>query len=136
MRVVILGGTEFIGRRITEDLVTRGDDVTVVHRGTTEPRDWVDCRHLHADRRDFEGVSAQVRALRPDAVIDTCAGSAADAAAVLPHLPDARLVVAAGAPPAHSRPACPPMDGQGWWRTASAGGGGLALVTASSPLLP
>ena len=93
MRVVILGGTEFIGRRITEDLVARGDDVTVVHRGMTEPEHWVDCRHLHADRKDFAGLSARVRALRPDAVIDTCAGSAADAAAVLPHLPDASLVV-------------------------------------------
>jgi nucleoside-diphosphate-sugar epimerase len=93
MRVVILGGTQFIGRRITEDLVARGDDVTVVHRGTSEPQDWVDCRHLHADRKDFAGLSGPVRALRPDAVIDTCAGTAADAAAVLPHLPDARLVV-------------------------------------------
>ena len=93
MRVVILGGTQFIGRRITEDLVARGDDVMVVHRGTTEPPDWVDCRHLHADRKDFAAVAGQVRALRPDAVIDTCAGTAADAAAVLPHLPQARLVV-------------------------------------------
>ena len=64
MRVVILGGTEFIGRRITEDMVARGDDVTVVHRGTTEPQDWVDCRHLHADRRAFDGVSPQVRPAR------------------------------------------------------------------------
>jgi nucleoside-diphosphate-sugar epimerase len=93
MRVVILGGTQFIGRRITEDLVARGDDVTVVHRGASEPPDWVGCRHLHADRKDFAGLSGQVRALRPDAVIDTCAGTAADAAAVLPYLPDARLVV-------------------------------------------
>ena len=59
----------------------------------TEPEHWVDCRHLHADRKDFAGLSARVRALRPDAVIDTCAGTAADAAAVLPHLPDASLVV-------------------------------------------
>jgi nucleoside-diphosphate-sugar epimerase len=93
MRVVILGGTQFIGRRITEDLVARGDDVTVVHRGATEPQGWVDCRHMHAGRKDFADLSAQVRALRPDAVIDTSAGTAADAAAVLPHLPDARLVV-------------------------------------------
>jgi nucleoside-diphosphate-sugar epimerase len=61
MRVAILGGTQFIGRRITEDLVARGDDVTVVHRGTTEPPDWVDCRHLHADRKDFAAVTGQVR---------------------------------------------------------------------------
>jgi nucleoside-diphosphate-sugar epimerase len=93
MRVVVLGGTQFIGRRITEELAARGDQVTVVHRGRAEPPDWVDCRHLHADRASFTGVAAEVRAIRPDAVIDTCALTAADVAAVLPHLPDARLVV-------------------------------------------
>ncbi len=93
MRVVILGGTQFIGRRITEELTARGDQVAVVHRGLAEPGDLAGCRHLHADRANFADVAAEVRAIRPDAVIDTCAGTAADVAAVLPHLPDARLVV-------------------------------------------
>ncbi|HEY5990758.1 MAG TPA: NAD-dependent epimerase/dehydratase family protein [Streptosporangiaceae bacterium] len=93
MRVVVLGGTQFIGRRITEALVGRGSDVTVIHRGETEPADWVDCRHLHGDRKDFASIAGQVRALRPDAVIDTCALSRADAGAVLPHLPETRLVL-------------------------------------------
>jgi nucleoside-diphosphate-sugar epimerase len=50
MRVIIIGGTRFIGRRITETLVRRGDEVLVVHRGVVEPQDWVPCRHLHIDR--------------------------------------------------------------------------------------
>ena len=37
MRVLMIGGTKFIGRRITEELIARGDEVTVVHRGQTEP---------------------------------------------------------------------------------------------------
>ena len=37
MRVLILGGTLFIGRRIALELLARGDDVMVVHRGQTEP---------------------------------------------------------------------------------------------------
>jgi nucleoside-diphosphate-sugar epimerase len=93
MRVVVLGGTNFIGRRITEDLHARGDEVTVVHRGVTEPSGWLDCHHLHAARADFGRVAADVRALHPDAIIDTRAMTRADAEAVLPHLPDARLVV-------------------------------------------
>ncbi len=93
MHVVVLGGTSFIGRRITEDLHARGDEVTVVHRGVTEPPGWVDCQHLHAARADFAGVAADVRALNPDAIIDTCAMTRADVQAVLPHLPDTRLVV-------------------------------------------
>jgi nucleoside-diphosphate-sugar epimerase len=72
----------------------------VVHRGVTEPApepasqpgdDAV--HHIHADRADFAGIAAQVRSLRPDAVVDTIALSRADAEAVLPHLPDVPLVL-------------------------------------------
>ena len=91
MRVVVLGGTNFIGRRITEDLHARGDEVTVVHGGVTEPSGGLDCHHLHAARADFGRVAADVRALHPDAIIDTRAMTRADAEAVLPHRPDSRL---------------------------------------------
>jgi nucleoside-diphosphate-sugar epimerase len=93
MRVLILGGTLFIGRRIAADLVARGDDVTVVHRGQTEPPQPDGCTHLHCARADLAGQSGRVRALRPEAVIDTRAMTRADAEAVLPHLPDAHLVL-------------------------------------------
>jgi nucleoside-diphosphate-sugar epimerase len=93
MRVLIIGGTKFIGRRITEELVARGDEVTVVHRGETEPEGLPDCAHLHADRRDFASLAAQVRELQPDAVVDTLAMTRANTEAVLAHLPDTRLVV-------------------------------------------
>jgi len=93
MRVLILGGTRFIGRRIAADLVARGDDVTVVHRGETETAEPDGCAHLHTDRAAFAGLAGRVGALRPDAVIDTRAMIKADAEAVLPHLPDAHLVL-------------------------------------------
>jgi nucleoside-diphosphate-sugar epimerase len=93
MRVLMLGGTRFIGRRITTDLMARGDDVTVVHRGDHEPAELAGCTHLHTARADFAGLADQVRALRPDAVIDTLAMTREDASAVLPHLPDTQLVL-------------------------------------------
>jgi UDP-glucose 4-epimerase len=93
MRVCVIGGTKFIGRRIVEELVARGDEVMVVHRGTTEPADLVPCEHVHAARADFGSVAGQIRAWRPDAVVDTLAMTRADAEAVLPHLPDAALVL-------------------------------------------
>jgi nucleoside-diphosphate-sugar epimerase len=92
VRVLVLGGTGFIGRRVVERLVLRGDDVLVVHRGVTEPVGWVGCRHLHVARTAFAEVSGQARRFAPDAVVDSHALSAADVAAVLPHLPDAALV--------------------------------------------
>lgn len=93
MRVAVIGGTEFIGRCLVERLVARGDEVLVVHRGRTEPADGAEVRHLHVDRRVFATVADQVRAFRPDAVVDTCALTRADVDAVLPQLPDAHLVV-------------------------------------------
>ncbi len=93
MRVLILGGTRFIGRRIAVELMARGDEVTVVHRGESEPAELADCAHLHASREAYAGVAARARALRPDAVIDTRSMTRSDAEAVLPHLPDTPLVL-------------------------------------------
>lgn len=67
--------------------------MTVVHRGVTEPAEGDAVRHIHADRADFAGIAEEVRALRPDAVVDTIAMSRADAEAVLAHLPDVPLVL-------------------------------------------
>ena len=93
MRVAIIGGTEFIGRRIVECLVARGDDVMVVHRGRTEPDDLPPCEHVHVDRRDYSTVSARVDAWQPDRIVDSNALTAADTDAVLPYLPDVPIVV-------------------------------------------
>jgi nucleoside-diphosphate-sugar epimerase len=93
MKVVVLGGTRFIGRQIVSDLVARGDEVLVVHRGETEPADLPECRHLHTDRAGFGTVAPRVRAFAPDAIIDTLAMSRSDVDSVLPHLPDAQLVL-------------------------------------------
>jgi nucleoside-diphosphate-sugar epimerase len=92
MRVVIIGGTEFIGRRVVEMLAARGDEVMVVHRGRTEPADLPDCTHVHVDRRDFVDAADIVREFRPDAVVDCIALTAGDVAAVLPHLPAVPVV--------------------------------------------
>ncbi|MGE5828260.1 MAG: NAD-dependent epimerase/dehydratase family protein [Micromonosporaceae bacterium] len=93
MRVLVVGGTKFIGRRIVEELVARGDEVMVVHRGTTEPADLVPCQHVHVARAELASVADQIKAWRPDAIVDTLAMTRADADAVLPHLPDAALVL-------------------------------------------
>ena len=93
MRVLILGGTRFIGRRIALELMARGDDVVLVHRGESEPAELAGCTHLHASRAALADLSGHLRALRPDAVIDTRAMTGSDASAMLPHLPDVPLVL-------------------------------------------
>src|SRR5262245_35647973 len=93
MKVTVIGGTKFIGRRIVSDLVARGDEVVLVHRGETEPADLPQCRHLHVSRESFASVADEIRAFAPDAVIDTLAMTSADVDAVLPYLPDAQIVL-------------------------------------------
>jgi nucleoside-diphosphate-sugar epimerase len=100
MRLLVIGGTRFIGQRIVHESLQRGDNVVVVHRGVTEPTDEPGAdghvptaSHLHIDRANFADIAGQVRALRPDAIVDTSAMTGADAAAVLPQLPDVPLVL-------------------------------------------
>ncbi len=68
----MLGGTEFVGRAITEDALARGWEVTVFHRGRLEPP--AGARSLHGDRTEPGGLA--LLAARDgedgwDAVIDT-----------------------------------------------------------------
>jgi nucleoside-diphosphate-sugar epimerase len=89
MRVLVLGGTGFVGRHVVARLLAAGDELLVAHRGPAEPADFPDVPHLHVDRASFAGTGSFV----PDAVVDCCAETAADVAAVHPHLPaDAHLV--------------------------------------------
>jgi UDP-glucose 4-epimerase len=94
MRVLVLGGTRFIGRAIVDDLVSNGHDVMVVHRGETEPADLPEIPHVHVERARLETVSGQLVGFNPDGVVDCIAMTAADAEAVLDVIPvGPRLVV-------------------------------------------
>jgi 2'-hydroxyisoflavone reductase len=69
MRILVIGGTQFVGRHIVAAAVSAGHRVTVLHRG-------VGCsgaphaEHLHADRDGDLGVLA---GRQWDATIDVCA---------------------------------------------------------------
>lgn len=93
MRVLILGGTGFTGRRITRRLAERGDEVLVVHRGTTVAEDLPGVSHLRTARRALADHAARVRRFAPEAVVDAFALTGADVEAVLPVLPDVPTVV-------------------------------------------
>ncbi|HEX6247503.1 MAG TPA: NAD-dependent epimerase/dehydratase family protein, partial [Nocardioidaceae bacterium] len=51
MRLLVLGGTRFVGRAVVEEALRRGDDVTVVNRGVSGPAQ-PGAETVHADRRD------------------------------------------------------------------------------------
>ena len=86
MRLLVLGGTRFVGRAVVAAALGRGDDVTALHRGRTGALP-PGARALHADRTDPAALAhALAGAGGFDAVVDTWAGApavAASAAALL-----------------------------------------------------
>ena len=69
MRILVIGGTQFMGREIVHRLIARDHDVSILHR-----RDQHDLgagiRNLQADRSDVAKVSAVVAQGRFEAVFD------------------------------------------------------------------
>ncbi|MER6132283.1 SDR family oxidoreductase [Streptomyces sp. NPDC001815] len=68
MRLLMLGGTEFVGRAVVEAALGRGWDVTVFHRGRHAPPAGV--TSLHGDRTDPDGLAALAEG-EWDVVVDT-----------------------------------------------------------------
>jgi len=94
LKVIVFGGTRFIGRAIVEELAAAGDDVLIVHRGKLEPDDMPPVRHLHAERMELAAHRDELAAFRPDAAVDCRALTRADSEAVLDAVPGGlRLVV-------------------------------------------
>jgi 2'-hydroxyisoflavone reductase len=69
MRLLVLGGTRFLGRAIVDEAISRGYDVTTFSRGLSgHPRPGAEM--LHGDRTSFEDL-LQLAERNWDAVIDT-----------------------------------------------------------------
>ena len=85
MRLLVLGGTLFLGSHVAAAAQARGHDVATFTRGVTgSPPDGV--RDLHGDRDDPDALPAALRDWRPDLVVDTTCqtrAAARNAAAVL-----------------------------------------------------
>ncbi len=67
-RILILGGTSFLGPELVEAARARGDTVTLFNRGKTNPGRFTDVEQLHGDRN---GQLDALRGRKWDVVIDT-----------------------------------------------------------------
>ncbi|KAJ2980297.1 hypothetical protein NQ176_g2727 [Zarea fungicola] len=76
MRLLILGGTSFVGRAIAVEAVSRNHTVTLLHRGTKPSPDGVTT--CIGDRLAHDGLDA-LNGMHFDAVLDTWAADAAPA---------------------------------------------------------
>ena len=73
MRVLVIGGTGFIGSHITRELIRRDHHVTVFHRGRTDVPPGA--REVVGDRRQLTESADNLRALAPDVVVDVVLSS-------------------------------------------------------------
>lgn len=77
MRVLVVGGTRFIGKAITRELLMRGHAVTLLHRGRT-PNEFPRAHAIHGDRMAPGEFERAIRDAAPDAIVDMIALTPAD----------------------------------------------------------
>ena len=70
MRILMIGGTRFVGRHIVESALAAGHEVTVFHRGQTGPDLFPEVERRTGDRN---GDLAELAEGRWEATVDTCA---------------------------------------------------------------
>lgn len=71
MKVLVLGGTLFLGRHVVEAALSRGDETAIFNRGCTNPDLLPEVEHLQGDR-DAGDLDA-LRGREWDAIVDTSA---------------------------------------------------------------
>lgn len=73
MRILVLGGTRFVGRHLVTECLARGDDVTVFYRARSPSPFTGVVRHVVSDRRAPTSQAKSALAEPWDAVVDTSA---------------------------------------------------------------
>ncbi len=75
MKLLILGGTKFLGRAVVDVARARGHEVTLFNRGKQDPGAYPDVEQVHGDRTRGDGAEGfgALQGRRFDAVIDTAA---------------------------------------------------------------
>jgi nucleoside-diphosphate-sugar epimerase len=83
MRILVLGGTHFIGLHTVRRLVALGHDVTLFHRGEHEPEELAGLRHIHGDRERIGDFAREFARLKPDVALDIRAMTESDATSAI-----------------------------------------------------
>jgi nucleoside-diphosphate-sugar epimerase len=83
MKVLVIGGTRFVGRAIVEEFLRRGHEVTIYHRGQHEVEFDGPVAHVHGDRRDYARFRSDLAPLSPEGVVDVIPMNADDTRALV-----------------------------------------------------
>jgi nucleoside-diphosphate-sugar epimerase len=83
LRILVIGGTGFIGPYVVHALVEHGHEVTVLHRGSTAAELPAGVQHLHGDRADLAAHGKVFERLAPTVVLHMVPMSGNDAEVVV-----------------------------------------------------
>lgn len=78
MKILIIGGTRFLGYHIAKRLLADGHDLTLFNRGNTVEDFGEKVRRIRGDRYDFQAFSERLRGEKFDVVVDMIAYKAED----------------------------------------------------------
>lgn len=70
MNVLIIGGTRFLGPYVTKQLVEKGHDVTIFHRGQTNCALPDSVNEIIGDRNNLKDLRQQIQHLSFDVIVD------------------------------------------------------------------
>jgi len=70
MKILIIGGTNFIGPFLVRRLLTMGHDVILFHRGKTKTELTQNVNHIYGDRSQLQDFKREFESLSPDVVVD------------------------------------------------------------------
>lgn len=79
MKILLLGGTGFIGPYLARRLLQNGDEVCVFHRGEREATTPHPVAHIHGDRKHLAKYAQKFDAFGPQVVVDLLAFDETDA---------------------------------------------------------
>lgn len=70
MRILVIGGTSFIGPRVVRRLLEEGHDVAVFHRGETRSEHLPEVKEITGDRQSLQSYSSEFKRFAPEVVLD------------------------------------------------------------------
>ncbi|MFD1413413.1 NAD-dependent epimerase/dehydratase family protein [Oceanobacillus jeddahense] len=83
MRILIIGGTKFIGPHVVRLLLEEGHELTLFHRGKTSLNLSKSIQHIYGDRNELDQHSSILQKIKADVVLDMIPYSKKDAETVI-----------------------------------------------------
>ena len=71
MKVLVIGGTRYLGKLLVQNLLNEGHDVSIISRGNQQPNWWNQIKHIKADRSNKIELESGLKGMEFDWVFDS-----------------------------------------------------------------